>query len=569
MPIRRSRAVTLLLLLALAAVSFGTGVSWGLPSRDADPFLFGNRTPWTGEEIMRLAGPWQPAGDRGSDRPQKSAGPATLPTVVNATDADRAEIVRRYRLYSNQPDEMITFRSLSRMRPTHGDLDPRLYQYGGLWIYPVGGLLRLAAAAHLLTLRTDLAFYLDHPEAFARFYVVARLYSAAWGLVGVIVVFGMVAELMTPVGAPDLHPGLLPTRRTLVAATAAGIYAVMPVVVNGAHEAKPHLAGTVLTLATVWAAARYVRAGRGWVVAGAFAGAAAGMVLTGVVAVAVLPVMAWLRPDHQTDAEPTRPARFVRRSLLAGLVAAVVFVATNPYLPFDLLAHRDRVTSNLGNTAGMYHPTAAGATVLNAGRLMVAGTSPVPAIVAVVGAILLVRRRGTGWLLVVPAVAVAVPFALLAAGKPAEYARFALTLDVAIGVLAATAVAHLPLRPREGLLAGALLVACTALYSLPYDLNFLADAGPRSTRLAAARQLAGQATPGRALVVTADPAPYGLPPVDLFIWRIILQPATGPAADVGPNGLAVRPTDRVSRGLPSPISWANKPFDIVPAPGRR
>ncbi len=195
---------------------------------------------------------------------------------------------------------MITFRALSRLHPGRLDLDPRLYQYGGLWIYPVGGLLRLAAAAHRLTLRTDLAFYLDHPDAFARFYVVARLYSAAWGLVGVVVVYGLAREL---------------TGRTLVAATAAGVYAAMPVVVNAAHEAKPHLAGTVLTLATVWAAARYRRTGRGWAWAAALAGAAAGMVLTGVAAWAVLPVMAWRRP---------------RTAALAVLVAAGVFVVDQP-----------------------------------------------------------------------------------------------------------------------------------------------------------------------------------------------------------------------------------------------
>ncbi len=54
------------------------------------------------------------------------------PIVLNDTDVKRAEIVRRFRLYSEQPDEMITFRALSRMKPSHLDFDPRFYQYGGL-----------------------------------------------------------------------------------------------------------------------------------------------------------------------------------------------------------------------------------------------------------------------------------------------------------------------------------------------------------------------------------------------------------------------------------------------------
>ena len=57
---------------------------------------------------------------------------------LNDTDEKRAQLVRRYRLYSDQPDEMITLMSLAQMHPGKLDFDPRLYQYGGLWIYPVG-----------------------------------------------------------------------------------------------------------------------------------------------------------------------------------------------------------------------------------------------------------------------------------------------------------------------------------------------------------------------------------------------------------------------------------------------
>ena len=177
----------------MAAVAFGTGLGWGLPSRDADPFLFAGRVPWTGAEVMRLAGPWSPAGDRGSDRPQHAADPAEA--LLNGTDADRAEIVRRYRLYSEQPDEMITFRALSRMRLRPFDLDPRLYQYGGLWIYPIGGLLRLGGGRPPAHAPDRPGVLPRPPEAFGRFYVVARLYSAAWGLVGVVVVYGLGREL--------------------------------------------------------------------------------------------------------------------------------------------------------------------------------------------------------------------------------------------------------------------------------------------------------------------------------------------------------------------------------------
>src|SRR5690348_264486 len=108
--------------LLAACGAFGPGINWGLPSRAADPFLFGDRPPWSGAQIIALA----PAeSGLGADVDANPILDRTRAVVLNQTDRDRAEIVRRYRLFSSQPDEMITFKSLSRIREFHGD--PRLY----------------------------------------------------------------------------------------------------------------------------------------------------------------------------------------------------------------------------------------------------------------------------------------------------------------------------------------------------------------------------------------------------------------------------------------------------------
>jgi hypothetical protein len=162
--------VAVAVVIVTSAVIFLTGIGWGLPSRAVDPFLFGDQPAWSGEKILSLAPP--PAVGAGAD---VDANPIRrdVAVVLNETDAQRAEIIRRYRLMSYQPDEFITLKSLSRIRENRGD--PRLYQYGGLWIYPVGALLKLGSIVGVVDLRSDQAFYLDHPEAFGRFYVVARL----------------------------------------------------------------------------------------------------------------------------------------------------------------------------------------------------------------------------------------------------------------------------------------------------------------------------------------------------------------------------------------------------------
>ena len=56
----RSEKWLLLPPMILAVIAFGVGINWGLPTRAADPFLFGDRPVWTGSQIVSLLG------DRGS-----------------------------------------------------------------------------------------------------------------------------------------------------------------------------------------------------------------------------------------------------------------------------------------------------------------------------------------------------------------------------------------------------------------------------------------------------------------------------------------------------------------------
>ena len=564
-------------LVLFAGILYFTGIGWGLPSRDSDSLLFGDRAPWTGEEIMALAGPWDQSANRGADIAMHQLLGRDQPIELNDTDAKRAEIVRRYRLYSAQPDEMITFRSLSGMKPGKLRLDPKLYQYGGLWIYPVGALLKIGAMLQLVTLRTDLAFYLNHPDQFATFYLVARGYSAVWGLIGVVVVYLL---------------GKQWSGKLIVATTGAALFAAMPITIDLAHEAKPHLAGTVLILLTIYFAMRYVRDGarQWWVLAGVCAGAAMGMVLTGYISGLVLLTMVSVRRSPFM-------AR-VKVCVGSGLLALATFGVTNPYLLINLLFHRELLHSNVGNYGTFYKPgfSLAGLSItlrgildgmalpaIVAGTIAVAtlwcfdprlqrGASPAPS-----------AARVLGYLMLAPAVCELMQMLLLGQGKTAEYARFGLLLNATLALSAAALIGHLPLRPRQKWLTAAFVVAGTLFYGVRYDINFVLDSQPHSTRQTAAKTLATCNLQYDRLAVWAEPAPYCLPPVDLFRWHILLLPRGTEVATIPPGMVAVRPVDYPGESKPSaqrfgpieqmplaesPISWANKPFEVL-APARR
>lgn len=552
-PIREGLPICGLLLIAAAV--FLCGINWGLPSRAADPFLFGNRKPWTGRQIVYLAGGWDENPDLGADVALHPLNHRDQPQVVNDSYAQKARIVRRYRLASYQPDEISTLRALAGMNPRKGRLDPRLYQYGGLWIYPVGGMLGISSKLGFIQLRPDVAWYMDHPEAFGRFYIVARLYAALWALAGVLAVYLLIRRV---------------TGGRVWPAVGALCYILLPVVVNMAHEAKPHLPGAVLMLWAIWMGARYVETGRrrDALGAGALCGAAFGMVLSSLPIFCILPIMALLRRGKPRD-----------KWMICGLavlLGVAVYCLTNPYIPINLLHNRKVLHSSFANNRAMYHPRLSANAIVTTGWLLGAGTSPVLAILGAVGALALgaraigkradhspaeVRRRAAGLLLAAPALGVLAQCLLVATGKPGEFGRFMLLADIFLAFEAVVATATFVPRASGRAIVAVVMVVSTGVAGLLYVRGFVRDSRPVTGRILEARRLRALNEVGfDTLAIFAEPAPYCMPPVDLFRWEMTLLPkGSAPGDGMKLAEVSIQSADAPS---PTPISWADKPFDL-------
>jgi hypothetical protein len=339
-----------------------------------------------------------------------------------------------------------------------------------------------------------------------------------------------------------------------------------------AHEAKPHLAGTALMLLAILSASKYVETGKGkWIVwTGIACGACAGMVLSGVVALVILPVMALVRRDGI--------GRFL--SVCAGgvLISAVVYFVANPYVAIHLVGDRAVLQANLANTRAMYSVGHGGSNIGNAFKLLLAGASvPVAGFCALFVIPALFSKRelplhGLGWLVGVPGLIVLIDFVLFAGNKPGEYARFALFADTALVLVVFIAIAR---DFRSSLLktgAGLVVVSFTIMHSGAYERGFIGDSLSGDSRMRAAaaidRRLA-DAGPSPVLYIKSEPAPYCLPPINLFRWRVILLPADG-AIPVGSGaGVLVTPRESLKVMDPSatPISWADVGFDVADVGG--
>jgi hypothetical protein len=618
-------------LVILAAVVFGAGIDWGLPSHVIDPMLFGTGTEaattqlhsyhLTGVGINRLAGSWEenanlaadvaahPVGDRSKavtllenqhaatieDLVQQGDSQASalaaamdeadqkysearvennakavalqkpaleaqqkvhqyldqynrehfgdLSAITASDDVARARILRRYRLYSFQPDEMISFRALAMMHPGEGQFDPKLYQYGGLWIYPVGIIIKAASMLGFVTLTSDTTFYLDSPEQFGRFYILARAYSAVWGIVGVLAVYAIVRRASGSLA---------------VGALAAICFMLLPVVVDLAHEAKPHLAGCSLMLLAVMAAQRYIETGKWrWVIwAGIACGASAGMILWGATALVLFVVMLVARRENA--------GKRIAMLVVGVLLAALVYFATNPYVAIHLLSDRAVLESNLTNSEAMYgfRPD-----IVNTIRLIAVGMSWLVAVAGVVGIIVVLggKEKSLGWLLIIPALIVLVEFFEHSGQKPGEYARFAVFADVALMIGAFLALARISSQSTKVALA-VVLVLAAGVYSITYERGFVGDSTIRNTRMKAAGLIVRQMNDNRTLYVAAEPAPYCLPPVNLFYWRMVLLPAVGEIPAGSSPGVLVKAKElfEVMDPVDTPISWAAMGFDVAP-----
>ncbi len=612
-------AAVLLVFAALSTV----GIGWGLPGREIDKYLFGKGEPWSGEKIHRLtgaAGKFSP--DRGADVDvdplDKSSGE---PILLTGTDEDVAKIYLRYRLFTYQPDEMITMMALAGMRPRSLDLDPRLYQYGGLFIYPVGGLIGVCSAIGLIDVRSDVVYYLDNPDEFGKFYIVARAYAAVWGLVGVVVVFAIARRL------GGLRAGLL----------AALLFTLLPVVICMAHEGKPHMPGSVLMLLAVLFAMRCCDlrgagfssrggshrdaasapaapphkvnlAARDWWLMCVCCGAAFGMVLSSLPIFVLIPVVAWRAVgsrlhggspgcDVPRGAASPRKLRLttrerlvfiLKRTVLGTGVGVLTYLITNPYIMINAMANREVLQSNFGNSLAMYEIARIGEGFARVLELTIEGaTLPVLVLGAMALIIAVLRKNAAIIPLAVPALIFFLQFVLIGAGKPAEYGRFGIFTNTALAIGTACLFTRRWRGWRDVVITVAALpvVVWTASAGSQYLWNFHIDTTEHGSRIRYARCF--HPRPG-GLGVLAEPAPYCCPPLDFSRVAVSLRASveefersmppgsqaliwtsddpSNPRVHALLSAREIHPLKPRFWWIPTnphtPISWANKPIQI-------
>jgi hypothetical protein len=496
----RRRRVRTWQVVALWLIGMAPLVLWGLPTSRYDPFLFGGDEPWSADRYQ--------AGRALQARRERIAGADTDLDPLVATDrivdltedeAARGAILLRYRLYSRQPDEMITFMALQRMDPARLDLDPQLYQYGGGYIYLIGVALGISSLLGLINVTSDVGVYLSEPELFARFYVAARLVTLVFGALT------LVASIKLARRAAGRTAGWI----------AFALVAASPVFISSVLEAKPHLLSVCLLLWAILSALDYQAHSRRRDVVrmGLQVGYAFGMVLTGLIGALLWPVLLLLRR--------TQARRTLLDLAVAGVVALAVYALTNPYIPYNLLFDRAALASNIANSTAMYSIERIPEGFLRVGQLLLESCGPGVLLGGLIAlAWLYVRWPRQADLVSTPGIAMLLLCIAIGAGKPAEFGRFLLLPAILFAIGTAALVASVAVR-RPGWAVLAAIVVLAVMRTPAYVYSFYADARfEHESRHRAAQYLREHAGPDDIIGVVQEPAPYATPPLD-FAHRTI------------------------------------------------
>jgi hypothetical protein len=405
-----------LVMLAVAALALALGASWGLPDMQRTRLLTADH-PLTATERAELTAT-RDEYYRNLDAKKALEADHSESHTQPPPEAAQGEhgtfsapqkliFLRAYILGGSAVDERKPYSALSRMRPRHLDFDPRIYIYGGTYLYPLGGILFGERMTGLLTTRSDLDYYLDHPRDIRRMYLAGRWLN----LLAFLGVLWLLGNLGNKIGGRVCGGGAMV------------LWLCSTIALNHAIVSKPHVYAAFWGLLSFYflyddslpANGSSTRRNRKLVLSAAALGCAAGASLpAGLLALPFcLAIIDWA--DLRSSA---------KRIVLSGIVAAFVLLITNPYILISadkfLLMLRD-----CGSARGWGFATMTGGKLTSCLLGTFAGGLTFPASLLSAAGIVIVIVRGDRFL---RGLAVGVTASLLLFGLTVAIPRIALFL---------------------------------------------------------------------------------------------------------------------------------------------
>ena len=225
-------------------------IKWGIPSKERTELVFPEQLrnesfyrlmKQTREEIYKFSD-GSPVGyirDLSSSLTPvlKSIGVQENENVhFNGEEKILANFIRPYLLRSNHTDEQMTIASLAGMHPKSFDFNPRIFHYGGVYIYGLGAWLGLSHILGLIKISPDLSFYLQHPDEMGKIFTAGRVINIIFSVFTMIILFTISKKIYSV--------------RTAILSII--FFTVCPAMVFQAHIMKPYIIATFFAMLCIY-----------------------------------------------------------------------------------------------------------------------------------------------------------------------------------------------------------------------------------------------------------------------------------------------------------------------------
>ncbi|MDD5728699.1 MAG: hypothetical protein PHV59_09055, partial [Victivallales bacterium] len=207
-------------------ITVGITLSWGLPNKTVNAIVLPENIPEKEKIIRELADL--------SDTNIKERSSFVIDKQTGTNTGQRKlRIARRYLMYTENPDEMLSLAGLAGIEPGKFRFKLKCFQYGGGYLYPMGTMIAAGKILSNENLYFPVEKLLKNPERIASAYIWGR----ALNILALAVAFAGLAMIFSACGFPRFQ-----------ALLAGGVVISVPAVINWAGILKPHLLGVSFLL---------------------------------------------------------------------------------------------------------------------------------------------------------------------------------------------------------------------------------------------------------------------------------------------------------------------------------
>ncbi len=504
----------LTLVIACSLVCNFTGIRWGLPGAERTDLVFPEhlRTDEfyalmrdTRDDIYRIT----EGSPCGYSKTNTQVSPIKQSLGIhNNTDSivigsDRrilANAIRPYLLKAHHADEQMTISALSNVKPKKLQFNPRLYHYGGVFIYSTGAWLGISHVLGLSRITPDLVFYLRNPAEMARIIVAGRTLGALAMTLSAVLVFLIGRRLYS-------------TRAGFLASL---FFALSPAVIAQAHIMKPYPMATFFALACVYASTFLdTKKTAVYLACGIAGGLTTGSIYTSWMILLVPYAFHLLHTRKLID----------KNIVLTAITAIGIFVLTNFYWFSDFSATCFELS--IGKDAYPFKFSLLSVLGFFKNTMIVALREGTTLLVILGTLYAFVKKEEQSIALLVPCIAVYSLYALMIwnASTSISTGRFLLPCLGILLIITGRAMDAMLANKRAAKIAiGFIAIAIlhTGNYAASYIKNYADDSTTRSTQLQAGRWIMKEIPQGSSIGLFVAPEPYIVPPFDFSRYQVTI-----------------------------------------------